>query len=164
MPCTRLQSIVFTAMMVFVMAFSISLYNIAGNSGKFEYAMLWTAFGSMWLPYSFAVLYELIIAKPLAVKFAFRFADPCGRPLFKVLAMAIAMVTIMCSTMSLFIVLMMHEIDGELPRRWLSLLAKNYPFALCLQLFVAGPLVRFLFRKIFWKNKIAEAPMYMREK
>lgn len=59
-------------MMVFVMAFSISLYSIADNSGRFECSMFGAAFGSMWLPYSFAVLYELAIAKPLAVKLAFR--------------------------------------------------------------------------------------------
>lgn len=158
MPRTKLQSVVFTAMMVFVMAFSISLYNIADNSGKLERTMLWSTLGSMWLPYFFAVLYELVIAKPLAVKLAFRLVDPCGRPLFKVLAMAVTMVTIMCSTMSLFITFMVHEIDGELPFKWLSLLAKNYPFALCLQLFIAGPLVRFLFRIIFSERKLREVP------
>lgn len=164
MPQTKLQSVIFTAMMVFVMAFSISLYNIADSSGRLECTMFWAALGSMWLPYFFAVLYELVIAKPLAVKLAFRFVDPCGRPFFKILAMAITMVTIMCSTMSLFVTFMIHEIDGELPLRWISLLVKNYPFALCLQLFIAGPLVRFLFRTIFSKNKIAAAPKCVKEK
>lgn len=153
MLCTGLQSIVFTAMMVFVMAFSISLYNIVDSSGRFDCTMFWTAFGNIWLPYFFAVLYELVIAKPLVVKFAFRFVNPCGRPLFRILAMAIAMVTIMCSTRSLFITFMVHETDGELPVKWLLLLARNYPFALCLQLLIAGPLVRILFRVIFWKNR-----------
>lgn len=164
MPRMKLQSVVFTAMMVFVMAFSISLYNIADNSGKLKRTMLWSTLGSMWLPYFVAVSYELTIAKPLAVKLAFRFVDPCGRPLFKILAMAIAMVTTMCSAMSLFITFMGYEIDGELPLRWLSLLAKNYLFALCLQLLIAGPLVRFLFRAIFSKNKIAAAPKCVKEK
>ncbi len=161
---TRLQSVVFTAMMVFVMAFSISLYNIAGNSGKLEYTMFWAALGSMWLPYSFAVLYELAIAKPLSVKLVFRVVNPAGKHLFKALAMAISMVTIMCSTMSLFITFMVHEIDGELPVKWLSLFAKNYPFALCMQLFVAGPLVRFLFRSIFWRNKVEAGSEPVKEK
>lgn len=163
MPQTRLQSVVFTAMMVFVMAFSISLYNIVANSGKLEYTMLWTVFGSMWLPYSFAVLYELAIAKPLSVKLVFRVVNPAGKPLFKILAMAICMVTIMCSTMSLFITFMIHGIDAGLPLKWLSLLARNYPFALCLQLFIAGPLVRFLFRMI-WKNRIEISPEHIKGK
>lgn len=163
MPQTRLQSVVFTAMMVFVMAFSISLYNIVGNSGKLEYTMLWTVFGSMWLPYSFAVLYELAIAKPLSVKLVFRVVNPAGKHFFKALAMAISMVTIMCSTMSLFITIMMNEIDAGLPAKWLSLLARNYPFALCLQLFVAGPLIRFLFRMI-WKNRIEISPEHIKGK
>ena len=55
----------------------------------------------------------LVLVKPLAVKLVFRFVDPCGRPFFKILAMAITMVTIMC----LFVIFMMHEIDGELPVR-----------------------------------------------
>lgn len=114
--------------------------------------MLWSTLESMWLPYFVAVLYELTIAKLLAVKLAFRFVDPCGRPLFKILAMAITMVTTMCSTMSLFITFMVYGIDGELPLRWLSSLAKNYLFALCLQLLIAGALVRFLFRAIFSKK------------
>lgn len=113
MPRMKLQSVVFTAMMVFVMAFSISLYNIADNSGKLKRTMLWSTLGSMWLPYFVAVSYELTIAKPLAVKLAFRFVDPCGRPLFKILAMAIAMVTTMCSAMSLFITFMGYGMKGN---------------------------------------------------
>lgn len=161
MPRTKFQRVAFTAMMVFIMAFSIILYNIAGNSGGLEYAMFGTALGSMWLPYLFAVLYELAIAKPLAVKLAFKIVSPAGKPLFKILAMAISMVTIMCSTMSLFVVVMMNKIDSELPGKWLSLLVRNYPFALCIQLFIAGPLVRFLFRAIFWKNKADAVPERM---
>lgn len=158
MPRTKFQSVAFTAMMVFIMAFSITLYNIAGNSGELKYTMFGTALGSMWLPYSFAVLYELAIAKPLSVKLVFRVVNPTGKHFFKAFAMAISMVSIMCSTMSLFIVVRMNGINNELLGKWLSLLARNYPFALCLQLFIAGPLVRFLFRAIFWKNKADAVP------
>ena len=35
---------------------------------------------------------------------------------------------------------------------WLEAVVKNFPMALCFQIFYAGPLVRFIFRHIFKKQ------------
>ncbi|WP_411682512.1 hypothetical protein [Clostridium thailandense] len=41
-----------------------------------------------------------------------------------------------------------------MPLLWLPKLALNFPFALCIQIFYIGPLVRFIFRTIF-KNQLS---------
>ena len=59
------------------------------------------------------------------------------------------MVTMMCPVMSFFIASALGGFDAALPQRWLALLGRTYPFALALQLLVAGPLVRYIFGRIF---------------
>lgn len=136
-------------MMVFVMAYAITLYHTVLNRNGFQLPMLFTALGRMWLPYSFALVYELAVAKPLAVRIALRLTSPAGGPLPRIAAMALSMVTMMCPVMSFFIASALGGFDAALPQRWLALLGRTYPFALALQLLVAGPLVRYIFGRIF---------------
>ncbi len=136
-------------MMVFVMAYAITLYHTVLNRNGFQLTMLFTALGRMWLPYWFALAYELAVAKPLAVRIALRLAGPESGQLPRTAAMAVSMVTMMCPVMSLVIASVLGGFDAALPQRWLMLLGRTYPFALALQLLVAGPLVRYIFGRIF---------------
>lgn len=149
MPQNRFQNIVFTAMMVFVMAYAITLFHTALNRQGLRVGMLLTALMRMWIPYSFALVYELLVAKPLACRIAMRMAGAGSGPLPRIVAMALSMVTMMCPVMSLFAASVFGGFDATLPARWLVLLERTYPFALALQLLVAGPLVRYLFGRLF---------------
>lgn len=136
-------------MMVFVMAYAITLYHTVLNRNGFQLPALFTALGRMWLPYLFALAYELAVAKPLAVRIALRLTGPESGQLPRTAAMAVSMVTMMCPVMSLFVASALGGFDAALPQRWLVLLGRTYPFALALQLLVAGPLVRYIFGRIF---------------
>lgn len=136
-------------MMVFVMAYAITLYHTVLNRNGFQLPALFTALGRMWLPYWFALAYELAVAKPLAVRIALRLTGPESGQLPRTAAMAVSMVTMMCPVMSLFVASALGGFDAALPQRWLVLLGRTYPFALALQLLVAGPLVRYIFGRIF---------------
>ena len=62
-------------------------------------------------------------------------------------------VAFMCPIMTL-IVNIFFEFKGieNLFTNWLQTWVISFPMALCFQIFYAGPLVRFLFRKIFKKQ------------
>ena len=51
--------------------------------------------------------------------------------------------------MTLLINIFNNGLTGEIPLIWLTRFAWNFPFALCLQLFYVGPLVRYTFRTLF---------------
>lgn len=156
MPRTKFQNFVFTAMMVFVMAYSIALYNIALENGALHLSMLFQPVKSMWIAYCFAVVYEWLVAKHIAVKLVFYISGHSSGHLARTIIMAVIMVTLMCSSMSLFIVLSSdYGAGSSVPREWAVLLLRNYPFALCLQLLIAGPLVRAVFQRIFRNNVTA---------
>ncbi len=154
MPRTKFQTLVFTALTIFVMAYSITFYNLALGAGRLCGTMLLGALGGMRLPYGFAVGYELLIARPVAFRLALRVVRPDAQPLVRIVALAVAMVSLMCSVMSLFVAATIYGVGGELPQRWGALFLRTYPFALGWQLFVAGPLVRALFGRLFRAAKM----------
>lgn len=64
--------------------------------------------------------------------------------------MAVVMVYGMCPLMSLVAtVVFKGGLGGQLAAIWLQTLALNFPMAFCWQIFVAGPLVRFVFNRFF---------------
>lgn len=74
------RSTVLTAMMVFVMAYSITLYNIALEKGALRLYMLSLAVkGMRSVLCCFAVVYEWLVAEYIAVKLVFYiFHHSCG--------------------------------------------------------------------------------------
>lgn len=63
-------------------------------------------------------------------------------------------VLVMCPTMSmvaaiLFNVILAGQPLVQLPAIWVGTVLKNFPMALLWNLFAAGPLTRFLFKKIY---------------
>lgn len=143
-------------MMVFVMAYSITFYNMALGGARVCGTLFLGALGGMWLPYAFAVVYELLIARSVAFRLAFRFVGPDAQPLARIVAVAVAMVSLMCSVMSLFVAMTLYGVGQELLARWGALFVRTYPFALGWQLLVAGPLVRALFGLLFPPADVSE--------
>ena len=69
-----------------------------------------------------------------------------------IIATSAFMVSFMAPIMSLFMTILHNGITNNLISIWLTTAFKNFPMALCSQIFFIGPLVRFIFRNIFRKQ------------
>ena len=74
-------------------------------------------------------------------------------------SMVISAITIcfMCPIMSFIATVLFQGVNSDLIANWLQIAVRNFPMALCWQIFYAGPLVRWIFGKIFRQSKEREA-------
>lgn len=153
MPKTKFQGLIFTIMMVFAMVYVMTVYNISMETGGLRNSVFKEAIYSMWIPYFFAFIVEKFIVANIAKKLVFRILSPeKDNPIFMIIATSVFMTSFMAPTMSLFMVILHNGITGDLLSLWLTTAFKNFPMALCSQIFFIGPLVRFIFRNIFRKQ------------
>jgi len=143
MPKSKTEELIFSCLMVGVMVYFITVYNAVLENGR-----LFTAFPNalltMWPEAALAFIVQRYIGGPLSLKLAPRMAA-----LFPVTARRVATVIVMAPCMTLLVSLMHHGATVHLPALWLTSLGRNFFFALCLQLFLAGPLVVALSQRIF---------------
>jgi len=157
MPKTKFQDICFTIIMVFFMVYCMTLYNSVLENG-FTYSSFLKALTGMWYEALAACVIQTFIASPVVKKRVFHMLKPgVDHPLLITLAMAGCTVSVMAPIMTLFVTLLHHGFSANVPLLWLPKLALNFPFALCIQIFYVGPLVRFLFRILFKKQLIHAA-------
>lgn len=153
MPKTKFQGFVFTIMMVFAMVYVMTVYNISMETGGLRNSVFKEAICSMWIPYCFAFIIEKFIIADVSKKLVFRILSPeKDNPIFMIIATSAFMVSFMAPTMSMFMTILHNGIGAELLSTWLTTVVKNFPMALCSQIFFIGPLVRFIFRNIFRKQ------------
>lgn len=62
----------------------------------------------------------------------------------------------MCPLMSFFATLLFKQAGSEFVAVWFQTTALNFPNALCWQLFFAGPIVRFVFHRIFKEKDVMQ--------
>jgi len=126
----------------------------------FTYAAFLNALLLMWAEVAAAFLAQKLIAGPLVTKLVAQWFKPgVDKPVFIptgiiTVARAGCTAALMAPLMTLFVTIFHHGFSAEIPLVWLPKLVINFPFALCLQIFYIGPLVRFLFRTIF-KNQLS---------
>ena len=74
-------------------------------------------------------------------------------------SMVISAITVcfMCPIMSFIATVLFQGVNSDLIANWLQISVRNFPMALCWQIFYAGPLVRWIFGKIFRQSKEREA-------
>lgn len=162
MPKNRRESLIYTVMMCFVMVLWMSLYNVAIHSGEISPEVVREAWLGFPVAYEFAMICDWFVVSGAAKGFAFRFLVKPGvsSPLRTVIAVSCCMVVPMVFIMSLYgaaeACVKMGE-WGDLIRIWAVNIPRNFVMALPFQLLVAGPLVRFLFRRAFPEGSIAAA-------
>lgn len=150
MPKTKFQDFVYTIMMVVIMVYAMLCYNLVLNQGASNRIFL-EALRNLPLTAAISFVVEFFFVGKAARKIAFKIVDPkTDKPIFVVLAISTITVVFMCPIMS-FISGLLRSYEGidRILINWLVLTVRNFPMALCWQLFYAGPLVRFLFNKIF---------------
>ena len=149
MPKTKKEELLFTVMMCTVMLAMMISYNqvMAADSVKA------LTFGS-WLHEAIImgpviVVLEFAVIAPLAHKIAFWMIRNYTHDRIPVsIVISITTVCCVCPTASAAAVLLVRHITEGFGAAWLAALSMNFPVALCWQLLVAGPLVRYSFAKL----------------
>ena len=150
MPKTKFQDVVFTIMMVIVMVYGMVVYNIAMDMGGMTNQIFLMAFGELPVMGVIGFVLEMLIAGPLSKKLAFCMVTPGKDKMIEViLAISAMTVCLMCPMMSFAATVLFKGVDSQLIAKWVQLTVTNFPMALCWQIFIAGPLVRLIFEKIF---------------
>lgn len=154
MPKTKFQSIIFTAIMVFFMVYCMTVYTIAMKFGELDYNVFALAIQEMWVEYVVVFLLIFFVITKLARKLAFRIITPgVDKPIFLILAIQYFTVCLIVPTITLFATFFHNGFTSAWFCQWIQLAFLCFPVALCLQVFLVGPLVRLIFRTIFSEAK-----------
>lgn len=152
MPKTKLQGVIFTIIMAFVMVYAMVCYNISIDKGGMSNEIFLLAFHEMPIMWPIAFILEFFVVERLSKKLAFRLVSPEDKPIFILLAISSMIVCLMCPTMSLIATILFKHPGSEIIAVWLQTTLLNFPVALCWQIFFAGPLVRNVFG-FFTRNR-----------
>ena len=146
MPKTKLQNIIFTLIMAFVMVYGMVCYNIAIEKRGMSNDIFLIAFHEIPIMWPIAFILEFFVVEKLSKILAFRIIAPEDKPIFILLAISAMIVCLMCPIMSFIATLLFAHAGSQIVAVWLQKLVLNFPMALCLQIFFAGPAVRNVFR------------------
>jgi hypothetical protein len=148
MPINKTEHLVYTFLMVIVMASVMTTYNVV-----LHYGLSLESLKTAWLTFPFtfvaAFLCEWFLVGKLAMKLSHKFLKE-EDPLFKkILVTAFCFVTGMVVLMSFFGPLIANGLSSDLILIWAKSIPVNFAMAFPLQVLIAGPLVGFVFRKFF---------------
>lgn len=159
MPKNKFQDFIFTVIMVLIMVYFMTLYNMSLEFGITNASFL-NALQGMWFEVAAAFSAQYFIAGPIAKKQLARLSKlGVDKPILSILTMAGLNVSMMCPMMTLIVAIYHHGFSAQLLSFWLPKLIVNFPFALCIQIFYVGPLVRLIFRTLFAHQLRAAAPV-----
>ncbi|WP_246095054.1 DUF2798 domain-containing protein [Salinicoccus cyprini] len=110
--------------------------------------------------YVIALFLDMVLIAPIAKGIGHKVYSMTSKKIFMILTISFFMVTGMAMLMSIFgLVMSSMNTDAvgniSLVNLYLSTFLKNFIFALPLQLIVVGPLVRFIFSKIYVRQAAA---------
>ena len=167
MPINKRESLIFTFIMCFCMVLGMSIYNVARVQGALSGEVLAAAWLGFPAAYVFAMLADWFVAGPLAKGVAFGLFVRQDMPPWAVtLIVSSCMVVPMVVIMSLFgcFEAAIHLPGGiagmlpGLPMMWLQNIGWNVIAALPLNLLVAGPVARGVFRRAFPMGTVLAEP------
>lgn len=156
MPKTKLESVFFTAATAWLMVYGMTLYNLVLTTGSFTNASFLLALKEMWLEYILIALAAYFISSPMAKRLAFRVVQPGDRPIAIILT--IQVFTVVCQVALASILGVWHGFGftSQFVPNYLLTYCRNFLLALPLQLLIAGPIARAVFRSLFRRDTKAE--------
>lgn len=158
MPQNKRESLIYTVMMCFVMVLWMSIYNVSLQQGGFGLDAVAAGWLGFPIAYVFAMCCDWFVASKVAKYVAFRWlVKPQDSTLKKVLCISVGMVVQMVLVMSLYGACEGAFHTGNwaaVPMNWLINIPRNFLMALPLQLILAGPVVRRVFRSAFPEGKV----------
>ena len=167
MPQNRKQGIIFGLIMSYAMAYGMEVYNVAIKEGfNLQVGGFSTMTNHVFLDALLEALYmgvfvfiiSSLYGSRVGAAFAAKYTNPeKDNPYFCRIMRQAGTVAIMCPTMSLiasilFNVILAGQPVWELPAIWVGTLIKNFPMALCWNMFAAAPFTHWLFDRIFAKK------------
>lgn len=156
MPKNKFEEVIFTVIMVFFMVYAMICYNISLNIGGMKNEVFLSAFHELVIMGPIAFVLDFFIVGKIAKAKAFKMVNiEKDNPFHLVLAISFVSVIFMCPLMSLAATLLFKNAGSEFIAVWLETTVKNFPMALCWQIFFAGPVVRAIFGAIFKERKSA---------
>lgn len=136
------------------MVYCMTVYTIAMKFGELDYNVFALAIQEMWVEYVVVFLLIFFVITKLARKLAFRIITPgVDKPIFLILAIQYFTVCLIVPTITLFATFFHNGFTSAWFCQWIQLAFLCFPVALCLQVFLVGPLVRLIFRTIFSEAK-----------
>lgn len=158
MPRNKRESLIYTVLMCAFMVLWMSTYNILLQHGELSMEVIREAWLGFPLGFIVAGFCDWFVVSGPAKHVAFNYiVKPHHSDLQKVIAVSTCMVLPMVFIMSLYGAFEAFFSGGTLadvPMIWLTNIPKNLIMALPLQLLIAGPIVRKLFRTAFPVGKI----------
>lgn len=154
MPKTKFQDFIFTVIMVIVMVYVMICYNIAISNGELTNSVFLEAFKELPIMGVIAFILEFFIIGKVTKGITFKLINPEKVPPILITVMISSLiVAFMCPIMSFMATVIFNYTNLEsLISTWLQITILNFPMAFFWQIFYAGPLVRFIFRKLFKKQ------------
>lgn len=153
MPQNKRESLIYTIMMCFVMVLWMSMYNVSLHMGGLSSTSIRAGWLGFPIAYIIAMCCDWFLVSKIAKKIAFTyFVRPSSSTTRKAIAVSCCMVVPMVIIMSFYgglEVCIRTGLWNELGILWLTNIPKNLLMALPLQLILAGPFIRFTFRKVF---------------
>lgn len=153
MPKTKLESIVFTGITAWIMVYVMTLYNTVLATGSFTNASFLIALQQMWIEYIIIFLCAFFISSHIAKFFAFRIVKPEDRPIAIIFSIQIFTVVSQVALASIIGVYHGYGLTAQFIPNYLATYCRNFIMALPVQLFIAGPIARWLFRLLFRREK-----------
>lgn len=153
--------------MSYTMAYGMEVYNIAlkmgfqaipGGLSNMTNQVFFDAFIEALYMGIVVFLFSNLWGNRLGAKFMNKYCDPQkDNPYFCRIMRQAGTVAIMCPTMSLVASILFNIILAKgsltlLPAIWVGILIKNFPMAFFWNMFVAAPLVHWIFLLLFHKN------------
>lgn len=154
MPKTRLESIFFTAITAWMMVYVMTLCNTVLATRSFTNSTFLITLKGMWIEYIIIFLLAYFVSGHIAKYFAFRVVQPGDRPIFIIFAIQTFTVVSQVAFASIIGVFHGYGFTGNFIPDYLTTYCKNFIMALPLQLFLVGPLARFIFRHIFLRDSL----------
>lgn len=155
MPKTKLESAIFTAITAWIMVYIMTLYNTVLAFGTFVNATILIALKGMWMEFIIIFLCAYFISGRVAKYFAFRVVKPGDRQIFIIFAIQTFTVISQVALASVLGVWHGYGFTNQLIPNYLTAYCRNFIMALPIQLFLAGPIARALFR-LFFRRANAE--------
>lgn len=155
MPINKKENLVYTFLMVIVMASVMTGYNIIFHQG-FSLESLkqtWLVFP---ITFTIAFIVEWFLVSKIAlflISKIIKEEDPLPK---KILVSALCFVTQMVILMSVIGSILFNDFDSNWFSDLLITIPRNFVLAYPLQILIAGPLVGFVFRKLFPLGTIVE--------
>ncbi|MCX2451406.1 DUF2798 domain-containing protein [Pedobacter sp. PLR] len=148
MPINKKEHLVYTFLMVLFMAAVMTSYNVILHNG-FSVESIKIAW--LMFPFTFvtAFLCEWFLVGKLAMKLSHKLLKQDDLIIKKVLITALFFVTGMVVLMSFFGPLLANGFSTDILEIWGKSIPVNFAMAYPLQVIIAGPVVGYVFRKLF---------------